>query len=823
MSHRNHELELANEYVQFTACNIFLTGKAGTGKTTFLQNLHKKSAKRMVVTAPTGVAAINAGGVTLHSFFQLPFSPFIPGSENSKQNRQRQFRFSREKKDIIKSLDLLVIDEISMVRADILDAVDSVLSIHRRSTQPFGGVQLLMIGDLHQLSPVAKDDERLLLNRYYDSVYFFSSKALARTDFITIELQHIYRQTDADFIRLLNQVRDNRLDQEGSKQLDNCYFPDFKPKEDEGYITLTTHNNTARAINRERMKKLSAKEHFFEAKITGDFPEHLYPTFATLVVKKGAQVMFIRNDASQDKIYFNGKIGRLTRISEGGLILVQCPGDAAEIGVKPVTWQNIKYTIEQETGEIHEKIIGEFRQYPLKPAWAITIHKSQGLTFDKAIIDAGEAFTHGQVYVALSRCKTLEGMVLISPITSKGIDIDRAIRAFDEDFRKHPPSAEHLEAAKIIYQKSLLLECFDFGRLANHLNYLARLLMGNSSLVQVLGTEDIRLVRKQCQEDIVTVGENFKRQLNTLFSKKMPELDPVIMERSTKASKWFQDKFDLVFGELMHDMRVETDNRELNKKITRVLNNLKEEIAIKLAGIKSCEQGFSPVRYLRAISSAKLNFNPMEKDKKHNSLYRESDIGHKELFLTLKEWRAAKAREKEVALFQILHQKIIIQISIYLPETIDDLMKIKGVGRITAEKYGQELVDMVKEYRKRHKITKVVLPEPCKFDEKNHEPVTSTKEISLNMFNSGLTIGEIAGKRGLVMSTIEGHLAFFVARGELDIKMLLSPEKQEIINKKFNEIGEESLGEIKRSPGDDYSYGEIKIMLAHRRYIESLA
>lgn len=819
MSFRNQELELANEYVRFTACNIFLTGKAGTGKTTFLQNLHKNAAKRMIVTAPTGVAAINAGGVTLHSFFQLPFSPFIPGSENSTQNSRRRFRFSREKKDIIRNLDLLVIDEISMVRADILDAVDATLRFHRRSARPFGGVQLLMIGDLHQLSPVAKDDERRLLDQYYDSIYFFSSKALANTDLITIELKHIYRQSDAAFIKILNQVRDNRLDQEGKKKLDSCCLPDFKPEKNEGYITLTTHNHSAGAINRERMKRLSSREHSFVAEITGDFPEHLYPTSYNLVLKEGAQVMFIRNDASPDKLYFNGKIGRLSRISKNGTIMVKCPEDRSEIAVKPITWQNINYTLDKKTKEINEKVIGEFRQYPLKPAWAITIHKSQGLTFDKAIIDPGRAFTHGQVYVALSRCRTLDGMVLVSPINTRGMEIDRAIIAFDERSGENSPSREHLQAAKTSYQKDLLLECFDFGRLANHLNYLSRLLTGNASLVQVLGVEDINLVRRQCQDDIVTVGENFKRQLNTLFSETVPESDPVIQERTTRASKWFQNKFDTIFSKLLHNMRVETDNRELGRKITRVLNNLKEEISKKVAGIKSCEQGFSPVRYLRALSSVELKPHGRDRKKKQTSVYRESDIGHRELFQTLKEWRAAKAGEKDVAPFQILHQKVIIQIAVYLPETIDDLMKIKGAGRKTAEKYGQELVDMVRDYRERNKITEVVLPEPDRTADKDDKPVTDTKETSFNMFNSGLTVSEIAEKRGLVTGTIEGHLAFFVARGKLDIDRLLSPERQEVIDAKLNELGEESLGEIKRSLGDGYSYGEIKIMLAHRKYL----
>ncbi|MCD6186251.1 MAG: AAA family ATPase [Deltaproteobacteria bacterium] len=342
MSIMNHELQLANDFVQYTGSNIFLTGKAGTGKTTFLHNLYKNTAKRMVITAPTGVAAINAGGVTLHSFFQLPFGPFVPGSETYEQNQQRQFRFSKEKKQIIQSLDLLVIDEISMVRADLLDAVDAALRLHRRNNQPFGGVQLLVIGDLHQLSPVARQNEWDILQQHYESVYFFSSKALARTELLTIELKHIYRQSDAHFIKLLNRVRDNRLDESSIADLNQRYIQNFTPDEDQGYITLSTHNRNAESINRTRLYDLSKKEHRFKAEISGDFPEHIYPTLANLLLKEEAQVMFVRNDPSTEKKYYNGKIGKITKISDKKISVI-CPGDKQEIVVEPVEWQNIKY------------------------------------------------------------------------------------------------------------------------------------------------------------------------------------------------------------------------------------------------------------------------------------------------------------------------------------------------------------------------------------------------------------------------------------------------------------------------------------------------
>lgn len=698
----NHELLLADDFVRYTNCNIFLTGKAGTGKTTFLHTLQENPSKRMIVTAPTGVAAINAGGVTLHSFFQLPFGPFVPGSDTFERNKRRQFRFSKEKRRIIQSLDLLVIDEISMVRADLLDAVDAVLRRHRRNDRPFGGVQLLMIGDLHQLSPVARHDEWQLLQQYYESVYFFSSKALARTELVTIELQHIYRQSDVRFIKLLNLVRDNRLDSSSMAELNQRYIQDFTPDDDQGYITLTTHNSSADSINRKRLQTLTEKEHVFKAEIFGDFPEQMYPTPADLVLKERAQVMFVRNDPSGDKLYYNGKLGKITDIS-GKAISVRCPGDRDEIVVEPISWENIKYTLNRERREITEDTVGTFEQYPLKLAWAITIHKSQGLTFDKAIIDAEASFTHGQVYVALSRCKTLEGMVLSSPISPRGVETDEAVLDFDENALQNPPTAHQLQEAKISYQQQLLLECFDFQQVRNRLNYLVRLVLGNAGVVQVSGVADIGQLEKTAREDIFVVSENFRQQLLALFKPgSLPESDPYIVERIGKASLWFQEKFSVIFGGSVQKMQVETDNAELRKKITNTLNTLKKEIIVKLAGVKCCANGFSPPMYLRELSAAEINFKPDRVKKSQDQVYSEADVGHPELFQSLKEWRSQKAGELKVPHFKIMHQRVLIQIAIFLPENLLDLEKIKGVGKKTVEKYGRELIDLVASYRKKY-------------------------------------------------------------------------------------------------------------------------
>ncbi|MBF0201236.1 MAG: helix-turn-helix domain-containing protein [Desulfamplus sp.] len=605
----NHELELAREFVQCTGENIFLTGKAGTGKTTFLQSLKNNTEKQMIITAPTGVAAINAGGVTLHSFFQLPFAPFIPGTLEYDNSRERMFRFSKEKKDIIRNLDILVIDEISMVRADLLDCVDHVLRSHRRNDKPFGGVQLLMIGDLLQLSPVARENEWELVEQYYDSVYFFSSHALCRTDVVTIELNHVYRQSDPTFINLLNKVRSNSLDPDSLKELNRCCNGDFLQENEQGYITLTTHNNKARSINSKRLAALPGKEYRFYAEISGEFPQQSYPTHEVLTLKEGAQVMFLRNDPSAEKRYYNGKTGKIKSIS-GGHITVISPGEKDEIVAEPVVWENIRYIVNPETGAVQEEIAGTFRQFPLKPAWAITIHKSQGLTFDRAIIDISTAFAHGQVYVALSRCRTLQGMVLSSPVPARGIETDRTVLDFIQRAGNCPPDENRLMDAKICYQQQLLLGCFDLELLHDRLGYFIRILLGNSGVVDISGISGIDRLQEIAASDTFTVSWKFRNQLQNMFQNNtLPEKDPRILERIARASIWFQDQLTPIVDDIVHKLHVEIGNKKLQKKIFNVLGNLKEEAAVKLAGIKSCENGFSPWEYLAVVSQARFKTN----------------------------------------------------------------------------------------------------------------------------------------------------------------------------------------------------------------------
>ena len=514
--------------------------------------------------------------------------------------------------------------------------------------------------------------------------------------------------------------------------------------------------------------------------------------------------------------------------------------------VEPVEWENIKYTVNPETKEIQEEVIGKFKQFPLKLAWAITIHKSQGLTFERAVIDAQSAFTHGQIYVALSRCKSFEGMILSSPLPSHGIEPDGAVLDYLETARQNPPSETGLTSARIVFQQQLLLECFNFGSLYNRLNYLARILVGNSNLVQISGGVDFQNLQKEAGENIFSVGEKFTQQLRSIFRDNIiPDSDDHTNERTSRASGWFQEKFAQTFNDFVERFQVETDNRELSRRIDNALTNLKQEIAVKLAGIKACEQGFNPTRYLGAVAEAEMDFAPEKSKKSTSPDYGESDIEHPELFQSLKEWRRARANEDGVPAFVVLHQKVLIQIVVNLPDNPSDLKKIKGVGDKTLEKYGHDILQRVLDYRKQHGIKEVVLPRPRhplktlspnKGEDQKSDPdkkkkpgkksrarddstPSDTVQASFDLFEKGLTIADIAKERGLVENTIQGHLSFYVENGTLDIDRLLSPEKQKAIKTAMDKLGKEALSPIKAELGNGYSYGDIKLMTALEKHL----
>ena len=417
---QNRELDIARFIVEKTDSNIFLTGKAGTGKTTFLKDVKKYTKKNHIVLAPTGVAAVNASAMTIHSFFQFGFGPYVKGISEPEGN----YMMRREKRELIKSLELIIIDEISMVRADVLDHINDELQRIRRNSEPFGGVQLLMIGDLQQLPPITPDNELEILKPHYDSMYFFDSKSLRNSDYYCIELKSVYRQTDQRFIDILNRVRTGDVTHSDLDELNSHHVADFRPAQGDNYIQLVTHNRMADAINQREMAALSADTFMFDAKVTGTFPEDAFPTSRQLEIKKGAQVMFVKNDP--DKRFINGMLGEVEEVSDDS-IRVRLSGKDNIVKVEPTAWENIRYHMNEETHKIESTKIGSFMQYPIKPAWAITIHKSQGLTFDKAVIDAHEAFSPGQAYVALSRCRSLDGMVLSEKLTQRAIITDSIV------------------------------------------------------------------------------------------------------------------------------------------------------------------------------------------------------------------------------------------------------------------------------------------------------------------------------------------------------------------------------------------------------------
>ncbi len=596
---KNRELQNAWEFVEKTGKSVFLTGKAGTGKTTFLRDVVEKSRKRVVVVAPTGIAAINAGGVTIHSFFQLPLHPWIPGMK-----AESKFAFSKEKRSIIKTIDLLVIDEISMVRADLLDAVDSVLRRFRNRNKPFGGVQLLMIGDLQQLSPVITDDEAQLLAQYYPTPYFFSSRSLSLIDYVTIELKEVYRQEDEDFISILNSVRSGRPSPEVIAALNQRYQPSFIPPPDEGYIRLTTHNRMADSYNERQLMVIEEPLHRFDAKVSGNFPEYSYPTDASLELKVGAQVMFVKNDPSSEKRFFNGKIGVVTEFFDE-FVIVQCPEDAEPIAVEPLEWENAKYVINEQTQEIETEVQGVFRQYPLRLAWAITIHKSQGLTFDKAIIDAVNAFASGQVYVALSRCRTLEGLVLATPLREGAVISDLRVEDYIEGQEEATLSSiSRLEDIKQEYFKELLGELFDFAGLAT----LQKRMLGVSTefpsgtvvgLAQrhndILNTLNAKVVPVGVKWQLIIRQKGFEEVSSAEFG-----------ERVRKGCEYFLACLEEIYGDFLDKTKdIKAENKEVVKRYGNVWNNLNTELTTLQLLLKAMsEVAFSTETYLREHQKA---------------------------------------------------------------------------------------------------------------------------------------------------------------------------------------------------------------------------
>ena len=803
----NREIDLAWNFVTKTNRNIFLTGKAGTGKTTFLHKLKLQSNKRMVIVAPTGVAAINAKGVTIHSFFQMPFGPILP-NDNLSSSSGFNRKFSKTKINIIKSLDLLVIDEISMVRADLLDGIDKTLRRYKNRDKIFGGVQLLMIGDLQQLSPVVKDHEWRLLQPYYKNAYFFSSLSYQNSNPITIELKHIYRQDNPVFIDILNEIRNNRLSEQSANELNKRFIPNFQPNEDEGFISLTTHNNKARQNNLLELEKLQGRQQVYKAKIEGNFPENSYPNKEELVLKVGAQVMFIKNDSSPDKRYYNGKIGKVILL-EKDEVVVHCPDDDFNINTKLETWENIKYNVDNETKAISEDKIGSYSQIPLRLAWSITIHKSQGLTFEKAIIDAQGAFAHGQTYVALSRCKSLEGLVLKSKIQSNQIISDQNVITFNEKAEQNQPDEEILIESEREYQLTLISDIFDFYKFLYPVNRMLDVFYKNRGSIEGRIEEPLN-VAKTSIANLLKINNGFKLQLSTLLEpNEIPESHLVLQERFSKALSYFEEITNSIIKTSLKNLSFTTDNKAIDKDLVTQLDALEELLVTKISFFQGLKDGFNTDKFLSL--RAKSVFLGKEKAKKSRKMVVDGTT-NVELFELLRELRNQIASREDLVHFQVFTQKSLYAMCETLPMSKEDLKEIHGMGKTRVEKYGTEILKVIISYCDENDIETssknitLDLPKPKR-------KTGETKLESFKLYKKGKSIEEIAKHRDLNENTIFGHLASFISSGEIKITELMDESNYKELKKLIPSKKFDTLSDLKHLLDDKYSYGELRLVV----------
>ncbi len=573
----NPEFDIAKQFALFTRKHCFITGKAGTGKTTLLKQIVEKTNKNVVVVAPTGVAAINAGGVTIHSMFGLPLTCFVPSNDfvdlNIATNQRRllheHIHFRKDKRQVLREMDTLIIDEVSMVRCDIFDTIDFVLRTVRRNERPFGDVQVLLFGDMHQLPPVVKEPDWNIMKTYYRSPYFFDSLVWSRLSAAEIELQTIYRQSDARFLALLSHIRNHEMDADDYERLRERYDPNFKATE-KGYILLSTHNYKADSVNASELLKLPGQMHSFEAQTEGEFPDNLFPCDKKLHLKAGAQVMFIRND-TEEGMYYNGKLAVVKNLS-GDKITVTFSDGGKDYELHRERWENIDYSVDAESGEVVKKELGTFSQFPLRLAWAITIHKSQGLTFDKVIIDAGRSFAAGQVYVALSRCRSLEGIVLHSLIPPNALHSDKRIGDFSAAHHSTGELQNVFDREKALYANHLLLRLFSFTDLSAHMEEWQDLIAKKDIPDKEAATALHASICEQVR-NINIIAEKFQRELQRLIAATESDRSGVAMlkERCAKAIRYFTDQ---IAGQIITPLRVHTNELAYKKKVKRYLQHV---------------------------------------------------------------------------------------------------------------------------------------------------------------------------------------------------------------------------------------------------------
>lgn len=750
---------VASRFINNTNKNVFLTGKAGTGKTTFLRQIVASTYKKCLIVAPTGIAAINAGGVTIHSLFQLPFGTFVPVAQsphnfdaNVKVNDPisviKNLQMYDSKRKLLRELELLIIDEVSMLRADLLDAIDLVLRhVRRRNNHPFGGVQVLFIGDLLQLPPVVKNEEWELLKPFYNSIYFFDAQVLQNSKPAYIELDKIYRQTDQRFVDLLNHLRNNEVSADDNALLNTYYKPGFKASPSDNYITLTTHNYKANELNKNLLNRLPGKSFFFEAKIEGDFNENSYPIEKTLDLKTGAQIMFVKNDPTGAQRFFNGKIG-LVSAMDASFIEIKFSDSNEPVKVEPYVWKNLKYKLNETSNEIEEVVAGTFTHYPIKLAWAITVHKSQGLTFDKAIIDAGAAFAPGQVYVALSRLRSLDGLVLTSTINFNSINQDSKINAYSKSQTEQQNLNDLLSAETYQFLKEYVLKSFEFNTLTKQCEeHTDSYVKDEKKSTKQRHHKWAQELEKEVKE-IKPHADNFRRQIVSIIDNKEAGHLEFLHKRVVAATAYFSPIF-----------------KSISNKIFRHILILKSEKKIKT--------------YLNELLSLEVVVNEQNKLINKAALLIKATISNKEV------------NKEEVAKLCFDAQRTAQLNSIFTTS-------IKGR---TAEK-----TRTVKEKKKKQTSEKTEMPE--NIEKKD------TKEESLKLYEQGNNIESIARLRSMATTTIEGHLAYFITKGKLNVSDFLPAEKIKNIIKVSKKLDTFQFGLIKQALGDEYSYGDIKLAIA---------
>ncbi len=703
-----------------------------------------------MIAAPTGIAAINAAGVTIHSLFQLPFGTYLPKAPaadgdhydqqyNTPRSVIRNMSMTAAKRKVLMDMELLIVDEVSMLRADLLDAIDMVLRYVRKNNAGFGGVQVLFIGDLHQLPPVVKSNEWNLLGQYYKSIYFFDALALQNDPPVYIELDKIYRQADSVFIDLLNNLRNNQVTAADMDLLGKYYKADFKPSLEDKYITLTTHNNKADTINKERLEALNASSQIYRAKVDDEFSEFSYPAEYQLELKIGAQVMFIKNDPTGEQRYFNGKIATVTELKPDS-IEVLTEGNNEKITVEKYKWENIRYSTDKVTGEIKEELIGTFTQYPLKLAWAITVHKSQGLTFDKAIIDIGNAFAPGQIYVALSRLRSLDGLILTSQISGTGIRQDQNVSFFSKNKQEIADLEARIQAESEVFLRSYLLQCFDLTSLDNYVYEHVHSY-----------TKDINKSAKQKHvkwagqllkdlSELKAHASKFLGQIQRLYQDRSAEGQRVLLDRATAAEQYFKP--------LLHGFSKNIFERmELVKQDKQVLAYLTELLEMEALFYEQVKKISKATALLRAIINGE-------------------EFTKKDVTGLLNQSQRAAQMEQVYAMS----------------------------GKL-------DFTD------KKSKGSKAKVP-------KDKDAKPDTKELSLELFQGGKSIAEIASERKMAVGTIEGHLAHYVALQEIDAEDILGAKKLEKILQAIKVLQTINMTPIRSHLGNKFSFGEIKIGVA---------